>query len=86
MKKLVLTVAFILAASLLLHEAAAAPNWTVWRDVQYGLTVQEKADLYLLNRGVNPVVGAWVAGDKSSYDGYYAWLYATAGFHVVAIN
>lgn len=71
--------------------ARAAPNWTVFRDVQYGLTAQEKADLYLLNKGVNPAVvmihgGGWQAGDKSYFDGYYARLYAMAGFHVVSIN
>jgi acetyl esterase/lipase len=30
--------------------------------------------------------GAWQAGDKSAYAGYYAQLYAMAGFHVVSIN
>jgi acetyl esterase/lipase len=71
--------------------ARAAPNWKIYRDVQYGPSPEEKADLYLLNRGVNPAVvlihgGGWQAGDKASYDGYYAELYARAGYHVVAIN
>lgn len=71
--------------------ALAAPNWRIYHDVQYGVTDQEKADLYILNRGVNPAVvlihgGGWQAGDKSNYAGHYAELYARAGFHVVAIN
>lgn len=66
------------------------PDWTVTKDVQYGLTNDETADLYLLNKGVRPVVifihgGGWQAGDKSAYEGR-AKKYAMAGFHVVAIN
>lgn len=66
------------------------PNWTVYKDVQYGITAEEVADLYLLNKGVHPVVifihgGGWSAGDKSAYEGR-ARKYALAGFHVVAIN
>lgn len=91
MKKLFCLVVIVILSSLQARAAKAAPNWTVFRDVRYGVTQQEMADLYLLNKGVNPVVvfihgGGWQAGDKSSYAGYYAELYAQAGFHVVAIN
>lgn len=66
------------------------PDWTVYKDVKYGLSSDETADLYLLNHGVRPVVvfihgGGWSSGDKSAYDGR-ARRYALAGFHVVAIN
>jgi acetyl esterase/lipase len=66
------------------------PDWTVYKDVQYGVTKSEVADLYLLNRGVHPVVvfihgGGWSAGDKSAYEGR-ARKYALAGFHVIALN
>ena len=30
--------------------------------------------------------GGWQGGDKSAFSGYYARLYANAGFHVVSIN
>ena len=86
---------FLIASLLLAFQAGAAlaaPNWTV-STRNYGTTndLQQTADLYLLNRGVNPVVvfihgGAWQAGDKSEFAGYYAQLYAMAGFHVVSIN
>jgi|LakMenE07Oct09ns_1017277.scaffolds.fasta_scaffold00190_9 acetyl esterase/lipase len=66
------------------------PNWTVYKDIPYGVSKSETADLYLLNRGVRPVVvfihgGGWSAGDKSAYEGR-ARRYALAGFHVIAIN
>jgi acetyl esterase/lipase len=68
--------------------ALSAPNWSIYYNISYGngTVPQQTADLYLLNRGVNPVVvfihgGAWQAGDKSAYAGYYAQL-----FHVVSIN
>ncbi|MCC3246625.1 alpha/beta hydrolase [Methylocystis sp. WRRC1] len=91
MKRIFCLFAILILASLQTRAADAAPNWTVYRDVRYGVSEQEKADLYLLNRGVNPVVvmihgGGWQGGDKSSYAGYYAEMYARAGFHVVAIN
>jgi acetyl esterase/lipase len=84
---------FLIAGLLLAFRADAAlsaPNWTIITK-QYGPLSQQTADLYLLNRGVNPVVvfihgGAWQTGDKSEYAGYYAQLYAMAGFHVVSIN
>jgi acetyl esterase/lipase len=74
--------------------ALSAPNWTVYH-FNYGNLdqpqPQQTADLYLLNKGINPAVvfihgGAWETGDKSAYAGYYAQLYAVAGFHVLAIN
>jgi large repetitive protein len=87
---------FLIAGLLSAFQAGAAlsaPNWTVYHNVNYGngTIAQQTADLYLLNRGVNPVIvfihgGAWEAGDKSDYAGYYAQLYAVAGFHVVSIN
>jgi acetyl esterase/lipase len=73
--------------------ALSAPNWTVYNNINYGngTIPQQTADLYLLNRGVNPVIvfihgGGWEAGDKSAYAGYYAQLYAMAGFQVMSIN
>jgi acetyl esterase/lipase len=87
---------FLIASLLLAFQAGAAlsaPNWTVYYNVNYGdgTVPQQTADLYLLNRGINPAVvfihgGAWEAGDKSDFAGYYAQLYAMAGFHVVSIN
>jgi len=92
---------FLIAGLLLAFHADAAlsaPNWTVYPDLPYGLPdsqgkrdPQQKADVYLLNRGINPAVvfihgGAWQAGDKTEFAGYYAQLYAMAGFHVVSIN
>jgi acetyl esterase/lipase len=60
--------------------ALSAPNWTVYYNIKYGVTDQETADLYLLNKGVNPVVvfihgGAWQAGDKSNYAGFDAEMF-----------
>ena len=87
---------FLIAGLLSAFQAGAAlsaPNWTVYYNMNYGngTVPQQTADLYLLNRGVNPVIvfihgGAWQAGDKSAYAGYYAQLYAMAGFHVVSLN
>jgi acetyl esterase/lipase len=71
---------------------AYAQNWTVYNNIRYDLTTtQETADFYILNHGTNPTVvfihgGGWETGDKSFYAGYYARLYANAGFNVVAIN
>src|ERR1700730_10227911 len=84
-------IAGLLLASFQPRAALSAPNWTVYYNIKYGVTDQERADLYLLNKGVNPVVvfihgGAWQAGDKSDYAGSYAEMYAMAGFHVVSIN
>jgi acetyl esterase/lipase len=87
---------FVFLVACQIGAAEAAPNWTVHTE-QYGVTSQETADLYLLNKGVNPVVvfihgGGWSAGDKSQFPygapnaSYYANLYALAGFHVVSIN
>lgn len=66
------------------------PSWTVYKDISYSEPVACKADLYLLNNGVHPVIifihgGGWSSGDKSAYEGR-ARKYALAGFHVVAIN
>lgn len=66
------------------------PNWTVTKDVSYGLTNEEKVDCYTLNDGIRPAVifihgGGWMSGDKSAYEGK-ARRYALAGFHVFAIN
>jgi acetyl esterase/lipase len=86
---------FLIAGLFLaLFQAATAlsdPNWTVYYNIKYGVTDQETADLYLLNKGVNPVVvfihgGAWQAGDKSNYAGSDAEMFAMAGFNVVSIN
>src|SRR5262245_378796 len=87
---------FLIAGLLLAFQAGAAlsaPNWTVYYNVNYGdgTVPQQTADLYLLNRGINPAVmfihgGAWEVGKKSDFAGYYAQLYAMAGFHVVSIN
>lgn len=67
-----------------------SPNWTVYKDVQYGPGHEEVADMYLLNKGIRPAIvfihgGGWMAGDKSAYEGR-ARKYALAGFHVIAIN
>lgn len=67
-----------------------SPDWTVQKNVQYGQTSEEVADMYLLNKGVHPAIifihgGGWMAGDKSAYEGR-ARKYALAGFHVIAIN
>jgi acetyl esterase/lipase len=91
LKKFSFLIAGLLLASFQGGTALSAPNWTVYYDIKYGVTDREKADVYLLNRGVNPVVvfihgGGWQAGDKSDYAGYYAGIYAMAGFHVVSIN
>lgn len=92
MRKLRLLIAMALSTWVgSLSQAISAPSWTVYSNIQYGLTSEETADLYLLNKGVNPVVvfihgGGWQGGDKSVYAGYYARLYGLAGFHVIAIN
>jgi acetyl esterase/lipase len=59
--------------------ALSAPNWSIYYNISYGngTVPQQTADLYLLNRGVNPVVvfihgGAWQAGDKSAYAGSFS--------------
>ena len=61
------------------------------KEMQYGATADEKADLYLLSGRDNPAVifihgGAWAGGDKSFYASYYAKKYAAAGLSVVALN
>lgn len=66
-------------------------SWTVHRDVKYGVTDDERADLYLHDRGVRPAMvmihgGGWQTGDKSHVGGHYAVAYALAGFNVVTIN
>jgi acetyl esterase/lipase len=91
LKKFSFLIAGFLLVSFQSRAALSAPNWTVYYNIKYGVTDQETADLYLLNKGVNPVVvfihgGAWQAGDKSDYAGSYAEMYAMAGFHVVSIN
>lgn len=67
-----------------------AINWTVTKNVQYGLSTEEVADLYLLNKGFNPLIifihgGGWMGGTKDVY-GNLAAQYASAGFSVMAIN
>lgn len=67
-----------------------SPNWTVYKDVQYGPGNEEVLDMYLLNKGVRPAIifihgGGWMGGDKAAYEGR-ARKYALAGFHVFAIN
>jgi acetyl esterase/lipase len=91
LKKFSFLIAGFLLVAFQAGAAFSAPNWTVYYDIKYGVTDQETADLYLLNKGINPVVvfihgGAWQAGDKSEYPGQYAEMFASAGFHVVAIN
>jgi acetyl esterase/lipase len=61
------------------------------KDVPYGLSSEEKADLYLLPGENNPAIifvhgGAWCAGDKSTYASYYAKKYYSAGISAIAIN
>lgn len=68
-----------------------SPNWSVYRDIQYGVTTEEKADLYLLPGANRPAVvfihgGGWTAGDKSTYASYYAKKYGASGFSVISIN
>lgn len=69
-----------------------APLWAEkLKDVAYGTSPEEKADLYLQFGKNNPAVvfihgGGWSAGDKSGYDGYYARKYGWAGFSVISIN
>jgi acetyl esterase/lipase len=72
-----------------LFSSFLSPSWTVYRDQQYGVT-SATADIYLLNKGVHPVVvfihgGGWSSGDKAAYAGR-AKRYALAGFHVIALN
>lgn len=79
-----------LSSILPIFSSFISPDWTVYNDVQYGQTPDEKADLYLLNEGTHSAVvfihgGGWSAGDKSAYRGR-AKRYALAGFHVIAIN
>lgn len=67
------------------------PNWEIHKDIPYGKSESERADLYLLRGSNHPAVifihgGAWSAGDKSGYEGYYAEKYAHAGFSVISIN
>ena len=67
-----------------------APGWTVYSNVQYGWKKEQTADLYLLNKGVHPVMiwihgGGWSSGDKAAYEGR-ARMYARAGIHSIAIN
>ncbi len=90
MNKTVAAVSVLLSSALHGHAVLALPNWSLHKDVQYGVTTQETLDLYLLNRGTNPLIifihgGAWTGGDKSSY-AYYAELYANAGFSVASVN
>jgi acetyl esterase/lipase len=69
------TFSFLIAGLLLAFQtgrALSAPNWTVHYNMNYGdgTIPQQTADLYLLNRGVNPVVvfihgGAWQARSLS---------------------
>jgi len=68
-----------------------SPNWAVYKDIPYGPSPEEKADLYLLPGGNHPAVvfihgGGWTAGDKSGYEGYYAKKYGNSGFSVISIN
>lgn len=67
------------------------PLWDEFEDVQYGISEEEKADLYLQHGAGNPAVifihgGGWSAGDKSGYSGYYAEKYLRAGYSVISIN
>jgi acetyl esterase/lipase len=91
LKELNFLIAGLVLASFLAGTALAAPDWTIHYNVKYGVTDQETADLYLLNKGVNPAVvfihgGAWQAGDKSNFAGSDAEMFAMAGFSVVSIN
>lgn len=66
-------------------------SWTVYNDVRYGVTDDERADLYLHDHGIRPAMvmihgGGWQSGDKTHVGGFYAKAYALAGFNVVAIN
>src|SRR2546430_2051971 len=86
LKKFNFLIAGLLLALFQAATALSAPNWTVYYNIKYGVTDQETADLYLLNKGVNPVVvfihgGAWQAGDKSNYAGFDAEMFAMAGFN-----
>jgi acetyl esterase/lipase len=91
LKKLNFLIAVLVLASFHAGAALSAPDWTIHYNVKYGVTNQETADLYLLNKGVNPAVvfihgGAWQAGDKSNFAGSDAERFAMAGFSVVSIN
>lgn len=75
---------------LALLSSVLKPSWTVYKDVRYDIPAECTADLYLLDRGVHPVIiwihgGGWASGDKSAYEGR-ARKYAAAGFHSIAIN
>lgn len=91
MKKLAFLVAGLVLSQFPSSIALSAPDWTIRYNVQYGVTGQETADLYLLNKGVNPAVvfihgGAWQGGDKSNFAVSVAEMFAMAGFSVVSIN
>ena len=91
MKRLNFLTAGLVLASFHAGIALSAPDWTIHYNVKYGGTDQETADLYLLNKGVNPAVvfihgGAWQAGDKSNLASSDAEMFATAGFSLVSIN
>jgi acetyl esterase/lipase len=66
-------------------------NFTVMKDVQYGPSAPEIADLYLPSTvGSRPAIvmvhgGAWMAGDKTGLN-FYARNFANAGIAVVNIN
>lgn len=67
------------------------PNWIIKNDVPYGEGAEQRADLYLVNKGKgSPAIifihgGGWISGDKSGYVGM-ARKYGLAGFSVIAIN
>jgi acetyl esterase/lipase len=91
LKKISFLTAGLILASFRAGTALAAPDWTIHYNVKYGVSDQEKADLYLLNKGVNAAVvlihgGAWEGGDKSNFSVSDAEMFATAGFSVVSIN
>ncbi len=82
---------FLTFTSMPVYAGLFGPNWTVYNDVSYGPSPDEKADLYLFSARSNPVIlfvhgGGWTAGDKSIYAGWYANLYGNAGFSVISIN
>ncbi len=91
MYKSILYVSLLFLFSTTAHAGLFGPNWTVYDNIPYGPNPSQLADVYLLNKGTNPAVvfihgGGWGAGDKSAYAGYYAQLYANAGYNVFSIN
>jgi hypothetical protein len=55
LKKLSFLIAGLFLALFQAATALSDPNWTVYYNIKYGVTDQETADLYLLNKGVMKV-------------------------------